>query len=357
MRLKSRAKPRCARSACGRRRPPWVVAEAPARRARAVGVVRLVRDRRDVDGGRRDRGDRAQRLHPGVRAGAARRQRQPRRHRRRRHRRRCRAGERRSPRPSSTRCSRSASSTRPSPRCRRHPLTTTSGGCGSTPTSSSTGPGGATVRELVSSLDRRFRIVGTRYFNHYPDRRPEYLAGLAPARLPAAVRGAEREPLRPRPPQAPPPAMGSRRATDHFRARVPCRPCRRSTLAEPTTATFTHHFPYRLEEVTRRRLDALCGRDASGQVAGRSVRSPGATQRPDRLGHVQAVQHARRTVYARDWANVENLRRDGEHDRRRAASVDRRRRSRRTPMCARWYAPAELDAALAGWRRTADSPT
>ncbi len=42
------------------------------------------------------------------------------------------------------------------------------------------GPGGETVRAMVSALDRRFRIVGTRYINHYPDRRPEYLPGWHP---------------------------------------------------------------------------------------------------------------------------------------------------------------------------------
>ena len=32
----------------------------------------------------------------------------------------------------------------------------------------------------MSTLDRRFRIVGSRYFNHFPDRRPEYLRGFHP---------------------------------------------------------------------------------------------------------------------------------------------------------------------------------
>ena len=42
------------------------------------------------------------------------------------------------------------------------------------------GPGGRTVAEMLAGLDRCFRVVGSRYFNHYPDGKPEAVPGFHP---------------------------------------------------------------------------------------------------------------------------------------------------------------------------------
>ena len=39
------------------------------------------------------------------------------------------------------------------------------------------GPWGMTLREYLATLDERFRVVGTRFFNHYPSGTPRYEPG------------------------------------------------------------------------------------------------------------------------------------------------------------------------------------
>ena len=39
------------------------------------------------------------------------------------------------------------------------------------------GPWGMTLREYLATLDERFRVVGTRFFNHYPSGTPHYEPG------------------------------------------------------------------------------------------------------------------------------------------------------------------------------------
>jgi hypothetical protein len=209
------------------------------------------------------------------------------------------------------------------------------------------GPGGSTVGELVSSLDRRYRIVGTRYFNHYPDRRPEYLTGWHPLDFQSLAEerrgdlcplGHRKHNLQRWDRTGPPITCG----LGYHAARCAI------TLAEPTTATFTHHFPYRLESVTRTRLDALCGRTTGGQARvapyDRQVRRNAGTD-SDMSKRYRTLDR----VYAREWAHVENLRRRGA-----TVGVDPRPWTTAVEpadaLVARWYAPAELDAALAGWR-------
>ena len=160
------------------------------------------------------------------------------------------------------------------------------------------GPGGSTVGEMLTTLDRRFRIVGTRYFNHYPDRRPEHLVGTPPDRLPGVVRGALGEPVRPRPSQAQPPALGPPRTTDHVGARLPRRPRRRHARRAddrhvhaplPLSARGGNAAAVRRVVRPRRRW----------AVTRRSLRPTSATQLPHRLRHVEALPNARARVRAR----------------------------------------------------------
>ena len=197
------------------------------------------------------------------------------------------------------------------------------------------GPGGSTVRELVSSLDRRFRIVGTRYFNHYPDRRPEYLAWLA-SRSTSSRWCEERngERLRPRTPQAQPPAMGSQRPADHVRARVPRRPLRGHAVRtddSPRSRTTSR-------TVWRRSHGAGSTRSAVGTPAGGHAVALYDRQVRRNAGTDSDMSKRYRTlsrVYAARLGERREPPAQRHHHRCRAAFVDERRRARVTR---RWRA-------------------
>jgi Glycosyl transferase family 2 len=212
------------------------------------------------------------------------------------------------------------------------------------------GPAGTTVGELLGGLDGRFRIVGTRYFNHFPSARPESLPGFHPIDF---------QPLC----QEKPGDLCSLRHRKHHLQRwdragppitsgIGFHAARAAaTLIEPTVSTFTHHFPYRREPVTRARLDALCRRDGSGQarvdVLDEQVRHNAGT-----ISDMSKRHHTLDRVYAGDWANVDNLLRSG-----RTIGVEPRPWAdlvgAEDATVARWYEPYVLDAAIAEWRASA----
>jgi hypothetical protein len=165
------------------------------------------------------------------------------------------------------------------------------------------GPRGLTVREFVAQLDRRYRIVGARFVNHYPDRLPAYVYGRHPLdfqpmceehRVGCALKHRKHslqrydrggiEILSDR---------GFHRATS---AEVP--------LLEPLEAIYLHHFPYREEDVTRRRLALLCGTDADGNTRVRE----GDDAADGMVPRFQTLD----AVYRGDWGSVRNYRFDGE---------------------------------------------
>jgi hypothetical protein len=209
------------------------------------------------------------------------------------------------------------------------------------------GPGGITVRELLDGLDRRYRIVGSRYFNHFPSTKPESLPGFHPAELQPLCQekagnmcrlGHRKHHLQRYDRGGPPitSGLGFHRAY-----------CT-ETLLEPERSTFTHHVPYRLETVTRARSELLCGRGADGR---RRVDLYDSQVRRN-AGTVSDMTKRHRTldaVYAQRWDAVENLRRDGE-------PLGVRPEPWTTlvePADARfatWYDPDELAAAVAAAR-------
>ncbi|HEY5011750.1 MAG TPA: glycosyltransferase family 2 protein [Acidimicrobiia bacterium] len=166
------------------------------------------------------------------------------------------------------------------------------------------GPRGTTVREYLEPLDRRFRIVGGRFINHFPDREPAYVPGFHPLDfqplceehlLGCALRH-RKHPLQ-RFDRGGTPIVSDR---GFHRATSAERP-----LLEPTEAIYLHHFPYRDQQVTRRRLALLCSTDETGRtrVQEGDDAADGMVPRFETLD----------AVYRGDWDRVRNYRFDGEH--------------------------------------------
>jgi hypothetical protein len=160
------------------------------------------------------------------------------------------------------------------------------------------GPRGTTVREYIDGLDRRFRVVGGRFMNHYPDTEPAYLSGFHPLEFQPLCEehrqgrcGHRKHPLQ---------------RYDRHGAAITCdlgihravsteRP-----LVEPSEAIYIHHFPYRDPNATRRRLAQLCGTDETG----RTRVHDGDTAVDGMVPRFQTLE----AVYRRDWDNVRNYR-------------------------------------------------
>ena len=118
------------------------------------------------------------------------------------------------------------------------------------------GPAGMTIYEYLTALDIRFRVVGARYFNHYPTAGLEYVPGFHPIEFQPLCEEYREEHC----------STGHRKhpllrvdrhgakisAKDGFHKAISDAP-----LLEPDRALLLHHFPYRQEAVTRARLDQL----------------------------------------------------------------------------------------------------
>jgi hypothetical protein len=163
-------------------------------------------------------------------------------------------------------------------------------------------PGGMTVREHLAPLDRRFRIVGARFVNHYPDRDPAYIRGFHPLEFQPLGEEHRQSPCTHR--------KHPLQRFDRDGAPIVCdRGFHRAVseerpLREPPEAIWLHHFPYREEQVTRRRLALLCGTDETGatRVDENDDAADGMIPRFQTLD----------AVYRGDWEHVRNYRPDGE---------------------------------------------
>lgn len=167
-------------------------------------------------------------------------------------------------------------------------------------------PRGRTVREHLQSLDRRFRIVGGRFVNHFPAEAPGYVAGFHPLefqplseehRVPFCSLGHRKHPLQRFDRDGAPIVcdLGFHRAASTERP-----------LREPDDDIYVHHFPYRERDVTRRRLDLLLGADRVTKLDDVAASEPSA-------GMVQRIQSFE-AIYAGDWARAAELRLPGEYD-------------------------------------------
>jgi hypothetical protein len=122
------------------------------------------------------------------------------------------------------------------------------------------GPEGKPLREYLASLDARYRVVGARYFHHFPSDPPHYIPPYHPIQFQPLCYEQRKG------------GCGHRKhpliRLDHGRPSVKMgegfhQYDSSEVLFEPSSPAFIHHFPFREPEVTRRRMMALCGTDGT----------------------------------------------------------------------------------------------
>ncbi len=165
------------------------------------------------------------------------------------------------------------------------------------------GPGGMTVREFLGGLDRRFRVVGARYFDHYPSTSPAYVPGTHPLdTMPLCeehsyrwcAAGHYKHPLIRFDARGPQPSAG---LGFHLASAS-------VVLDEPEQAIFVHHFPYREETVTRERLVALCAAPGADGKPRTAVYEESLLGTPDD-SNLSRRMRSLDAVYGGRWDDVE----------------------------------------------------
>ena len=199
------------------------------------------------------------------------------------------------------------------------------------------GPGGMTIAEYLRTLDRRFRFVGSTYYNHLPTEKPEYIPGFHPIDFqPLCERYTSRHVRHCAQPHWKHPLQRFDRdarfiqAVGGFHTGVITT---RQPLLEPVGGIVTHHITYREESFTRQRLDLLCG-------------LPARNEHNNALGNrtIQRRYESLDAVYAQNWPAVNNMRGEepllGVHPTPWPDPTSTRR----------WYEPADVEAAKEKWR-------
>ncbi len=162
------------------------------------------------------------------------------------------------------------------------------------------GPDGTTVRDYLAGIDRRFRIVGSRTFNHFPDAKPEYLPGFHPLDLqPRCDEFVPGSPHYCAQPHWKHPLQRFDRAGPFLGADIGFHTAnllRYAPVYEPLGGIVTHHFQYRDEDDTRARMELLCGGE-SRNAYNHSVGNRSIARR----------FHTLDAVYERRWRDVDNL--------------------------------------------------
>jgi glycosyltransferase involved in cell wall biosynthesis len=160
-------------------------------------------------------------------------------------------------------------------------------------------PRGLTLLQFLSRLDRKFRIVGARFINHFPSTEPGYESGYHPLdfqplceehRFGCAL-GHRKHPLQ-RFDRAGETIVCGRGFHTASSNELP--------LMEPTEAIYLHHFPYREYSATRQRLTALCANQSNGESRVKQGDDAGDGMLP-RFESLEAV-------YRGDWTRARNYR-------------------------------------------------
>jgi hypothetical protein len=160
--------------------------------------------------------------------------------------------------------------------------------------------GEGTLRELLTRTDRMYRTIGARVVNHYPTPgQPSYIPGEHPARFQVLCEEVpdgicelnhRKHPLQ---------------RWDRSGPRIDAGPgfhraeCIERPLFEPLESIIIHHVPFREEQTTRRRMEALWSGGASS--SSRAIQGDIATD------HMEARLHSLDAVYSGDWSNVRNF--------------------------------------------------
>jgi glycosyltransferase involved in cell wall biosynthesis len=194
------------------------------------------------------------------------------------------------------------------------------------------GPGGSTIADYVAGLDRRFRLVGSTYYNHFPDRAPQYVSGFHPIDFqPLCEQFVPDQPRYcPQPHWKHPlqrfdrqgPFLGAMQGFHGATVLMG------GQVVEPVGGLVTHHFPYRDEAVTKKRMELLCGID-DRNAYNDSIGNSSIKKRFDTLD----------AVYRGQWDRVDSLTshqpRLGVHPEPWAHPTSTRR----------WYEPGDVEAA------------
>lgn len=196
---------------------------------------------------------------------------------------------------------------------------------------------GMSILEYLQTLDRRFRLVGSTYFNHFPSDKPEYIPGFhpidfqplcepfTPARHAPCEQGHWKHPLQ----RFDRDGLFVTSSEGFHMANVRTG----APLVEPLGGIVTHHFQYREEAFTRAKLEATSGPESTRTALHESIGYTGFVNRRQSLD----------AVYEQRWNDVMSLpnlhRPDGCHPRP-WADLDRIRR---------WYDIDELAAARRRW--------
>jgi len=161
------------------------------------------------------------------------------------------------------------------------------------------GPGGLRIVDYLARLDRRFRVVGARVFEHFPTGEPANVPGHHPLdyqplchelRMAWCSLGHWKHPLIRWDRSGPELTLGA----GFHRVYAPVK------VLEPREGAFMHHFQFRNRSETSERLSRLCEAQEDGIV--RSALndsdhrySSGARRRWDTLGY----------VYSQEWSRVD----------------------------------------------------
>jgi hypothetical protein len=160
------------------------------------------------------------------------------------------------------------------------------------------GPYGMSVLDYLKTLDRLFRVVGARFFNHFPSGVPQYVSGHHPLDFQPLCEELAYQ-MCPSWHRKHPLLRQDRRGPRIQSGRgfhvAKCA----EELIEPAQPAFVHHFPFRHEASTRRRLNALWARDARG--SSRAIESDDATF------HMRPRFRSLDAVYRQQWSDVENF--------------------------------------------------
>jgi hypothetical protein len=202
------------------------------------------------------------------------------------------------------------------------------------------GPEGTTVAEYLGTLDRRFRMVGSTYYEHFPVEAPAYLPGFHPLDFQPMGR-----PLVPDGLDDCPQAHGKHplqrfdRSGPFLSSLMGFRSANLlmgESVLEPEGGIVTHRFAYRQEQPTRRRIDRLQAEWA---------RHPYNDVSPDDATGAGRVTRRRETldaVYGGRWDRVDDL---GSPVRHLGVHLS----PWTGPRSTRWYGPRDLERAKEEW--------